>query len=224
MPGTPVWRSEWVKILVSRRCLARLLTRGLDMLSDPSTGLDTAAVHHGHQALRCCLRLMDAIMTIGSASIGTQLNVGAHHIAGRSGMYPSDPLDQIPPFPPLRHMLSNILHPHPYAYLVKIFALASAVTSIFVSKGSSARDVPLALEHTQKQLNDFHNNLPEELRFDTATFQTYTSLEQGGAFVLLHVCPRIRLVSTLTTAMVSYVSHMVCAYRHDPARCTDASD
>lgn len=158
-----------------------VLIGGLDIMS-PESASDT---HQASPDLRCCLRLMDAIMTIGSECCWESFILDLHP-AGRSGMYPSS-ASNIPNFPPLYFGPSRIAYAHPYPYLVTIFALANKMTSIFVNRAAHSVDLSLALETTQTQLNEYHNKLPPELRFETATFQAYASLGQGGAFVLLHV-------------------------------------
>lgn len=43
------------------------------------------------------------------------------------------------------------------------------------------------LARVQMALDTFIGELPPALRFDTASFQAYAAVGQGGAFALLHV-------------------------------------
>jgi hypothetical protein len=94
----------------------------------------------------------------------------------------------IPSFPPIAAPNGHFV-PDPYPYLVRIFELADHVARILVKQEetSAANDRHKHLEKTQSDLSEFYTSLPSELRFETATFQVYASISQGGAFVLLHV-------------------------------------
>ncbi|KAK4689331.1 hypothetical protein P7C73_g782, partial [Tremellales sp. Uapishka_1] len=144
---------------------------GLDTLDDDAhLSSDTAIrpVNQHRFQLHCALRMMDAILTIGT---------------GRSPMYRS--LDvALPFFPPIR-TLSGQDVPDPYPYLVRIFVLANRVTQILVHPDDP--EISNHLELVQTTLNEFHTSLPPEVRFETSTFQVYAAASQGGAFVLIHL-------------------------------------
>jgi hypothetical protein len=78
--------------------------------------------------------------------------------------------------------------PDPFPYLAYILAIAGSTTQIML-----AQDSPIyqreQLNALQLALNGFDAALPDELRFQTATFRSYVPLLQGGAFVLIHVRP-----------------------------------
>ena len=94
-------------------------------------------------------------------------------------------IDPVSPFPVLSSAERDTL-PDPFPYLGYILALAGTTTKIMLAQDSPEhqRDQLNAL---QMALNQFDTTLPEELRFQTATFKSYVPLLQGGAFVLIHV-------------------------------------
>lgn len=114
--------------------------------------------------------------------------------AGRSGMYASPTL-AIPAIPPIQSEHTPATFPHPYPYLVRILTLANEMTRIFVTRAGDDNGITSAFESTQFKLNEYHNDLPFPLRFETGNFQSYASLEQGGAFVLLHVSCTLRVIN-----------------------------
>lgn len=81
------------------------------------------------------------------------------------------------------HTLSD-----PFPYLAYILAVAGTTTQIMLAQDSPGYQRE-QLNALQLALNGFDATLPDELRFQTATFRSYVPLLQGGAFVLIHVRP-----------------------------------
>ena len=120
---------------------------------------------------------------------------------------------QTPSSPPLPTMPSSGLV-DPFPYLVKILGLAKAATGILVVAADISPHQRQQLTLLQLVLNDYNMNLPNELRFETAKFQRYVPLSQGGCFVLIHVSREEEEPfknptdgGTSSTALVSHVSH-----------------
>jgi hypothetical protein len=78
--------------------------------------------------------------------------------------------------------------PDPFPYLAYILAVAGSTTQIMLAEDSPTYQRE-QLNALQLALNGFDAALPDELRFQTATFRSYVPLLQGGAFVLIHVSP-----------------------------------
>jgi hypothetical protein len=78
--------------------------------------------------------------------------------------------------------------PDPFPYLAYILAIAGSTTQIMLAQDSPTYQRE-QLNALQLALNGFDAALPDELRFQTATFRSYVPLLQGGAFVLIHVRP-----------------------------------
>ncbi|WVR07284.1 hypothetical protein IAU60_004325 [Kwoniella sp. DSM 27419] len=120
--------------------------------------------------LHCSLLMMDAIMTIGT---------------GRYGMYLSK-RTTVPTFPPLSSRSGEHL-PDPFEWLARVLVLVDRTARILAREESSDADAQAQLERAQSDLNAFQTSLPAELRFETSTFQKYAMINQGSAFVLLHL-------------------------------------
>jgi hypothetical protein len=135
---------------------------------------------------------MDAIMTIGSECklLGRwrsrEMTRRSYRAAGRNGMY-QHRISPVHTFPTLSIANGQML-PDPFPYLANILAVAGTTTQIMLAQDSPAYQRE-QLNALQLALNGFDAALPDELRFQTATFRSYVPLLQGGAFVLIHVRP-----------------------------------
>lgn len=85
-------------------------------------------------------------------------------------------------YPPIISTTGQPL-PHPFTYMVKAFTLVSRMTRVLLDESGDTQ----AMSRMQAALDSFVSSLPPPLRFDTASFQAYAAVGQGGAFALLHV-------------------------------------
>lgn len=76
--------------------------------------------------------------------------------------------------------------PDPFPYFAYILAAAGTTTKIVLAQDSPEYQRE-QLNTLQLALNGFDAALPDELRFQTATFRSYVPLLQGGALVLIRV-------------------------------------
>ncbi|KAH8083490.1 hypothetical protein HD553DRAFT_342712 [Filobasidium floriforme] len=143
--------------------LDRQWDAGQDSIRDGSGPVDRSL------RLHLALCMMDAIMTIGT---------------GRNGMY-QHRISPVYTFPTLSIANGQML-PDPFPYLANILAVAGTTTQIMLAQESPAYQSE-QLNALQLALNGFDAALPDELRFQTATFRSYVPLLQGGAFVLIHL-------------------------------------
>ncbi|KAG7527766.1 hypothetical protein FFLO_06608 [Filobasidium floriforme] len=142
--------------------LDRQWDAGQDSIRDGSGPVDRSL------RLHLALCMMDAIMTIGT---------------GRNGMYQHQ-ISPVYTFPTLSIADGQTLS-DPFPYLANILAVAGTTTQIMLAQDSPAYQRE-QLNALQLALNGFDAALPDELRFQTATFRSYVPLLQGGAFVLIH--------------------------------------
>lgn len=76
--------------------------------------------------------------------------------------------------------------PHPFTYILKAFILVSRMVRVLLGP-TGETNASAGLAQVQMALDAFIGGLPPALRFDTASFQAYAAVGQGGAFALLHV-------------------------------------